>query len=172
MNLPEPKTRPLAFVCDIDGTAADTTHREHLVRKAYDHLENGNGPKPDWEAFYSIQDKDPPVRACQLVVRGLIAQGLTPIYLTGRPCKYMETTRHWLTRHRFISNTEDGVNTHLYMRPDGDMCHDHELKARVYRETILPRWDVVVWLEDRDSVVRMVRQDLGLPCWQVRKGDF
>lgn len=164
--------KPPAFVCDIDGTAADTTHREHHIRKAYDHLENGNGPKPDWDAFYAMQDDDTPVRACQLVVRGLIVQGITPIFLTGRPAKYMENTRHWLTKHGFISSGEDTVNTHLYMRPDDDKCHDFELKARVYRETIQPKFDVVVWLEDRDSVVRMVREDLGLPCWQVREGDF
>lgn len=165
--------KPLAFVCDIDGTAADCSHRVHLVRKVYDHIENGNGPKPDWKAFYEAAEKDPPVRACQVVVRGLIAQGITPIFLTGRPWEYMKQTRGWLTKHNFITWAgEDSVNTHLYMRPDGDHCPDHELKARVYRETIEPEWDVVVWLEDRDSVVRMVREDLGLQCWQVRKGDF
>ena len=163
MVMDTPDTRPPAFVCDIDGTAADCSHREHHVRKQ---------PR-DWEAFYEGMDRDPPVEACLVVVQALIAQGITPIFLTGRPDRYMNHTRLWLVRHGFASQSgRDEVTTLLHMRPEGDHCPDDEMKSRIYTEDIQPRFRVVLWLEDRDRVVRMVREDLGLPCWQVREGNF
>ena len=41
----------------------------------------------------------------------------------------------------------------------------------LYRKYIENQYNVIVWLDDRTSVVNHMRS-LGLPVWQVASGDF
>ena len=57
------------------------------------------------------------------------------------------------------------------MRKDNDKESDADVKMKIVKEHINPKrvWFV---LEDRDDVVQMYREDLGLTCLQVNKGDY
>ena len=57
------------------------------------------------------------------------------------------------------------------MRNDGDKNSDADVKLKIVKEYVNPKrvWFV---LEDRDDVVQMYREDLGLTCLQVNKGDY
>ena len=148
-----------AVIFDIDGTLSVVGDRIRHVRK----------DPPDWESFYRGMYNDEPnlpvidlMQFCRLApTRPLI------IFMTGRPIRYESVTRSWIKRHSGID--EDFL---LLMRPDDDFRPDHELKAEEYRKIVEPKFRVLFWIEDRDSVVRMVREDLGLPCFQVKDGDF
>lgn len=149
--------RRRSFVCDIDGTASDARHRAHLV----------SGGRRDFEAFYKLQSKDPPIPATRTVVQALSEAGLFAIFLTARPGRFRTETGLWLARHGFTK----GPHT-LIMRPGNSLGSNAAFKREAYRDQIAPKFTVELWLEDQDSVVKMVREDLKLPCWQVQPGDY
>jgi len=94
---------PLAVaVLDIDGVLADVGHRlVHLQRR----------PK-DWAAFFAAMADDPVLEPGRdLAVQ--LARDHPIVYLTGRPRRYTDVTRTWLTRHGLPEG-------HLLERRDGD----------------------------------------------------
>jgi len=70
----------------------------------------------------------------------------------------------WLSRHGITHSA-------FFIRPEGDMRKDSVIKREILERDILPRWNPVLVIDDRDQVVRMWR-DAGLPCWQVADGAF
>jgi len=97
-----------------------------------------------------------------LGVKGGAAVG----YVSGRMEQCRVQTAEWLLEH-----TVQTVIMRLWMRPDGDMRPDQEVKQEIYHRDIEPRYDVQGVFDDRDRVVKMWRA-LGLPCFQVAEGDF
>ncbi|MEV8021872.1 hypothetical protein AB0O76_37235 [Streptomyces sp. NPDC086554] len=77
-------SRPLA-VFDLDGTLADTAHRQRFLER-----------KPrDWAAFFGAAPEDPPL--AQGVALALeSAQECEVVYLTGRPERCRRDTVAWL----------------------------------------------------------------------------
>ena len=59
----------------------------------------------------------------------------------------------------------------LFMRADGDYRADSIVKEEIYHDKIEPVYNVLLVLDDRDSVVKMWRS-LGLTCLQVAEGNF
>lgn len=59
----------------------------------------------------------------------------------------------------------------LHMRKTGDTRRDSTVKRELYERHLAHR-DVLCVLDDRDQVVRMWREELGLTCLQVAYGDF
>ena len=75
-------------------------------------------------------------------------------------------TRQWLT-------ARDLVYTNLYMRPkDKEFEKDTVIKKALYMEHVKPRYDVQFVIDDRDQVVKMWRDELGLKVLQVAEGSF
>lgn len=187
-----------AVIFDIDGTLSDVSHREKLVRpycpqcegtgsfEAKDPCGNvidepveclpcgGTGVRKlrseDWDKFYAEMGNDKPnypvIDLLQMARHSYTQAHL--IMITGRPERYRQVTETWI--HKYIVLAPDQYG--LIMRGDKDFRPDHKMKADVYRKRIEPNWKVIFWLEDRDSVVKMVRHELGLPCFQVRDGNF
>lgn len=90
----------------------------------------------------------------------------TAIFLvSGRDERWRPETERWLTRHDI---TYDG----LYLRRKGDRRKDTVVKREIYEAHIAGRYLVRVVFDDRDQVVRLWRDDLDLPCFQVAWGDF
>ncbi len=87
------------------------------------------------------------------------------ILVTGRDERWRPETERWLARHDIAY---DG----LFMRPPGDRRKDTVVKREIYERHIVEHYTVRVVFEDRDQVVRLWRDDLGLPCFQVAWGDF
>ncbi|AJT62778.1 phosphatase domain-containing protein [Streptomyces chattanoogensis] len=94
-------TRPLA-VFDLDGTLADSGHRQHLLQRR---------PR-DWNAFFAAATQDPPLaEGVTLALRS--AEDCEVVYLTGRPERCRRDTLAWLGRHGLPEGR-------LWMRPNAD----------------------------------------------------
>ncbi|MFJ9407673.1 hypothetical protein [Streptomyces sp. NPDC101393] len=107
--------RPLA-VFDLDGTLADSGHRQDLLTRA---------PR-DWKAFFAAATQDPPLaEGVALALRN--AEDCEVVYLTGRPERCRRDTLAWLAEHGLPEGR-------LWMRP-----HDDRRPARLTKLEILRR---------------------------------
>ena len=85
--------------------------------------------------------------------------------VSGREDRWRAETERWLTRHGIAY---DG----LFLRRRGDRRKDTVVKRELYERHIAGKYAVRVVFEDRDQVVRLWRDELDLPCFQVAWGDF
>jgi hypothetical protein len=141
------------WLVDIDGTLA---------------LRGDRSPY-DW----SRVGEDAPNKPVITVARALAARsGL--IFMSGRMEQCREATKLWL--HAYACD-----HAHLprcmreyplLMRRDGDNRPDQVVKRELYEGHVQGLYEVEGVLDDRDRVVRMWREDLGLTCLQVAHGDF
>ncbi|MFB7918244.1 hypothetical protein [Streptomyces sp. NPDC056061] len=133
--------RPLA-VFDLDGTLADTGHRQHCLE----------GVRRDWSGFFAAAVDDPPLPEGVGLV--LSSAGECEIrYLTGRPERCRRDTLAWLA--------EQGLpEGRLYMRRNGD-----RRPARHTKPDILKRLG-------REREVRMLVDDDELVCDAAERAGF
>lgn len=140
-----------AWIVDIDGTLA---------------LKGDRSPY-DW----SRVGEDAPNKSVVTVARALAARsGL--IFMSGRMEQCRELTRLWL--HGNVCD-HPGVCTEKYpllMRKDGDNRPDQIIKRELYERQVVGLYEVEGVLDDRDRVVKMWREELGLACLQVAPGNF
>jgi predicted kinase len=139
---------PTAVIVDIDGTMSLADGR-NIFDNTLIHTDRVNHP-------------------VQWLVSFLEDKGIKIIFLTGREgtheCK-VETIK-WLDEHADLDSFQ------LIMRKEGDYRKDSIVKTELYNEYINGKYNIKFWLDDRDSVVNMVRRELKLPCFQVYYGDF
>lgn len=134
---------PHAIICDIDGTLA------HMKdRSPYDWSKVGED---------TIED----------VVADLIDSytGDAVLLVSGRDSVCRDITIKWLEDH----NVE---YDELFMRPEGNTEKDTIIKRKLYEDHIKGKYNIDFVLDDRNSVVRMWRDELGLKVLQVAPGDF
>lgn len=136
--------KPLAIICDIDGTLAHRVDR---------------GPF-DWKKVESDTQDFPVGYALEVFNR----DGLKVILVSGRDEVCRVETERWLNKY--------GIQyEELFMRPEGNNEDDRIIKQRIYESQIKEKYQVVFVLDDRNKVVKMWRE-LGLKCFQVAEGDF
>jgi hypothetical protein len=87
------------------------------------------------------------------------------LLVSGREERWRPETERWLAKHGV---TYDG----LFLRRTGDRRKDVIVKREIYEGHIAGKYAVQVVFEDRDQVVRLWRDELKLPCFQVAWGDF
>lgn len=148
---PTDPVRPVAVV-DIDGVVADVRHR-------VGHLETR---PPDWGAFFSEADLDPPLPTGVARVRELLDAGHEIIWLTGRPEWLRPITRRWLADQGLPVDV-------LLMRPNGDRRPARSLKSSFLRAVAAGRpvpglrdgspREIVLVVDDDDAVVARLRAD-------------
>jgi hypothetical protein len=140
----------MAWLCDIDGTLA---------------LRGDRSPY-DW----SRVGEDAPNRPVITVARALAARsGL--IFMSGRMEQCRELTRMWL--HSNVCDQRNDMCAYpLLMRKDGDNRPDQIVKRELYERRVVGLYEVEGVLDDRDRVVKMWREELGLTCLQVAPGNF
>lgn len=151
--------RTKAIIVDLDGTLANTEHRQH-------HLEGG---KKNWKAFNEGCSLDTPNNWCVSLVQAMVSyNNASPIFITGRSMEYHDATMDWIKKHCFPY----GGRFWLFMREKGNYEKDTDLKKRLYEEHVeTQNLDILFVLEDRKAVVEMWRS-LGLVCLQCAEGDF
>lgn len=133
-----------AVVVDIDGTIA-----RHVARSPYD---------------YSKVYTDEPIEHVIDLVHALSGQ-YKVIFVSGRKAECRQDTIRWLT-------TKAGFESPvLFMRDSGDDRPDYIVKNEIYDREIIPYYNVEFALDDRDQVVRHVR-NRGIPVLQVAPGRF
>jgi phosphoglycolate phosphatase-like HAD superfamily hydrolase len=133
--------RPLA-VFDLDGTLADTAHRQHYLERR---------PRA-WDAFFSAAPDDPPLAEGVALVHQS-AEECEIVYLTGRPERCRSDTAVWLAAQ--------GLPTgRLWMRRDDDRRPARLTKLQILRRIA------------RDRDVRMLVDDDELVCEAARRAGF
>lgn len=131
---------PGVILCDIDGTLAKMKKRRPF----------------EWD---KVDQDEMVVHIAQLLNR-LSKTGIKIILLSGRDSVCRDLTINWLNKY-YIQYDE------LYMRPEGDMRDDREIKEEIYREKILGNYNVELILDDRPKMVRHWMK-LGLPVVNVQ----
>jgi len=135
------------ILCDIDGTIADGSHREHHVK----------GEEKDWNTYYSKLMDDSPIELVCRWIREEI-KDRTVILVSGRPDTYQKETIDWLNLHQIPFD-------YILMRSGGDKRPDTQVKADLLK--LLPKEKIVVVIDDRPSVIRMWKEN-GLRVVPVR----
>ena len=139
-------------IFDLDGTLANCDHRKHHVEST---------PK-NWDMFYSLCDGDSVIESAATLFR-LLNKDYRIVILTGRRDSEYDKTIKWLTDN-------DVVPDEIRMRPTRSWVKDTELKQK-WLDDHYNKDDVLMWFEDRKSVVEMVRSN-DIICHQVAEGNF
>lgn len=143
------------LVCDIDGTIADNSHRQHWVCTK---------PK-NWSAFEKTMHLDKPIESVLKVVNNFHISGTRIIYCSGRGEQNRELTLKWLRQVK-------APEAPLFMRKIADYRRDDIIKAELMSDIIFATGQKPgLILEDRNQVVALWRR-LGYTCIQVAEGDF
>jgi predicted kinase len=140
---------PRCILVDIDGTVASMQGRSPF----------------DWRNVHLDAPKRPVIN----VVKALRAAGYAVVFLSGRDSIARADTVSWIQAH--IGWTE-GTDYALYMRATNDNRKDSIIKRELFEANIQGHFFVEVVLDDRDQVVALWRNELGLTCLQVDYGNF
>src|SRR6476620_2777274 len=100
------------IICDLDGTLADCTHRQHYVQ--------GEGKK-NWKAFFDGMDKDL-LHASLNEVLQVLRQYYDIYFVSARPDNYRDMTEAWLEEVAGWDLEDEGFS--LIMRKAGDYRAD------------------------------------------------
>lgn len=134
-----------AIICDLDGTLA---------------LMDGRNP---FDATRCDEDRlNEPVAEA---LKNFSKNGYDILLVSGREDKFREPTLRFLEQHKIPHN-------HLWMRKSRDSRKDSIVKREIFDALIRDKYFVEFVLDDRNQVVDMWRQDLGLTCFQVNYGNF
>ncbi|MFG3527310.1 hypothetical protein ACGF8B_11215 [Streptomyces sp. NPDC047917] len=133
--------RPLA-VFDLDGTLADSGHRQHYLE----------GRRRDWNGFFSAAVDDPPLpEGVRLALDS--AESCEVRYLTGRPERCRRDTVAWLAAHGLPEGQ-------VYMRRDDDRRPARQTKLQILKRL------------GRDREIRMLIDDDELVCDAAEQAGF
>ncbi|WP_226051288.1 HAD family acid phosphatase [Dickeya chrysanthemi] len=144
-----------AIIFDLDGTLANIDRRRN-------YLNNNPG---DWDGFFKDLAFDEPNEPIIMLYKLLSQNGnQLMIIVSGRPDRYKKDTISWLKKHSIIYDK-------IYMRRDGDKRPDYQVKEDILDEIMSKGMEVILSIDDRDSVVKMWR-NRGITCLQCADGNF
>jgi len=150
---------PKVIICDLDGTLADTTVRKSMRlmfdASRCDELDTINEP-------------------VLIVINSLLhaAKIEKVIFMSGRMNKDRSPTLRFLSKCGFDNQAVSGNYMELHMRNDNDTRQDAIIKHELFNEHIHGKYDPILWLDDRQQVVDMARNKLGITVFQVAEGLF
>lgn len=141
---------PKAIIVDVDGTVADHDgiRGPHELNKV--HLD-----KPKTSIINIVQKFHDTHHV---------------LIVSGRQDSCKDATLEWLHNHGVIPR--DNTKFSLMMRAAGDIRKDSIVKREIFDNFISGKFNVDFVLDDRNQVVDMWRNELGLTCLQVNYGDF
>ena len=130
------------ILCDIDGTIADNSHRQFL-------LKNNN----NWDKFFLEMKNDLPIYPVINKVIDEFRDGKEIIFLTGRPSNYEKETNEWLKKYFTFEYK-------LVMRRENDRRN----KLIVKKELFLNNFSVneIDYVIDNDAELLHQWKELGL----------
>ncbi|WP_405885441.1 MULTISPECIES: hypothetical protein [unclassified Streptomyces] len=141
VRVTEKNSTPLA-VFDLDGTLADTAHRQRFLER-----------KPrDWDAFFAAAPQDPPLaEGVALALR--YAEEYEVVYLTGRPERCRRDTVAWLAAQALPAGR-------IWMRRNDDRRPARRTKLDVLRRLA------------RDREIHVLVDDDELVCDEAERAGF
>ncbi len=141
-----PEGKPKAIIVDVDGTLA-----------------HNNGKRNIFDYTRVIEDDvDEPV---SVLVHHYWKLGYLVIICSGREDNCREQTEQWFKKNSIPHN-------YLFMRKAGDHRKDSIIKKELFDAHIRDNYQIEFVLDDRNQVVDMWRNELGLKVLQVAEGDF
>lgn len=150
--------KPMAIICDLDGTLCNIEHRRHHVRKP-------KGEKKNWPAFMEGIPNDKIHSWCSDLLRNMhTTPGYHIVLCSGRGEGERKATVEWLQKYQVHYND-------LFMRMDKDSRKDSIVKEILLDFEILTRYTPYFMIDDRQQVVDMWRKR-GFVCLQCDVGDF
>lgn len=149
-QITQDRTKPRGVICDLDGTLADISWRN-----PYD---------------ASRCDEDSPNEAVVELVKAMHVIGRKICFVSGRMDKYKPQTIKFIEKHVRVDG--EVIPYDLYMRQSGDMRKDTVIKKEIFHRYIEPNMYVEFVVDDRPSVVRMWRYDMGFTVMQVNDKEF
>ena len=127
---------------DLDGTLADTAHRQRFLDRA---------PR-DWDAFFAAAPHDPPLaEGVALALES--ARECEVAYLTGRPERCRRDTVAWLAAQGLPEGR-------IWMRRDDDRRPARRTKPEILRRLA------------RDREIRVLVDDDELVCDEAERAGF
>ena len=156
----------MILVLDIDGTIADTSHRDYLIDKE-------NPTEEDWAEFDKSEnvEKDTPFLDAQLFITNYWDFFEDIYFLTGRMEHLRETTREWLLEHYGIEIAQ-GEEDHLLMRGNDDLRPGAEFKREEVERLSsgLPEGISLLFVDDQVDNLEVFKE-FGLTflapgCWE------
>lgn len=147
------------IVIDIDGTIADSSHRQHYLE---------SNPA-NWNSFFSDSEilMDEPIYPVIDLCRSLVTVfRATPVFLTGRPEHTRRATTKWLSTHM---GNDIVSNCILFMRPSENRKASYIFKQDYIQNLDLPQ--VICCVED-NTKCGLAFKELGLQVLQVANHDY
>lgn len=148
------------IICDLDGTLADISARKKM-NMVYD--------------ASRCDELDVIKKPVQATLKAFMETGNIRkiIFMSGREDKYRAPTLRFLATCGF----REGENTlagdfELHMRKSGDQRNDAIVKHELFNAHVHGQYNPLLVLDDRDQVVSLWRNVIGLTCFQVDYGDF
>ncbi len=150
-RLEQDPSLPHCIICDIDGTIAEKGDRD-----IYDTTKVG---------------LDTPKKEIIDIIKMIYNSGKFVIFFSGRKEAARSDTAKWIWDNVFGDMTNT-CHFQLHMRKDDDNRKDSIIKKELFDAHVRGKFFVEFWLDDRNQVVEMIRNELGLTCLQVAEGDF
>ena len=152
-----PKDKPKAIIVDIDGTLSHMTTRKG---RPYDWHRVGEDAVDEIVAdivrnYYRMGHED-------IMEEN---EGLKVIILSGRDGVCRPETEKWLKDNQIPYD-------YLFMRTANDNRKDNIVKQEIFEKEIRDNYQVLFVMDDRNQVVDMWRNELGLKVLQVEEGNF
>lgn len=146
VEAPFDENLPSCVLFDIDGTLA--------------HMNGKRGPF-DWLKV-DVDDLDVSVARTFKLHKQV---GDTVFCVSGRDESARQKTEEWLDFYDLHPNG-------LFMRPRNDYRPDTLIKKEIYMKEFKDKYNILNIYDDRNQVVDMWRNELGLKCYQVNYGRF
>ena len=137
------------ILCDIDGTVADNSHRQHFLEG-----------KKDWEGFFSNLVDDIPILPVIEHINKEHNRGKEIFFVTGRPQRYKYGTSIWLATHfKFELN--------ILMRPDGDQRNKLKVKEDIFKKSFTKQQ--IDYVIDNDDDLILMWTKIGIKAKNVKE---
>jgi hypothetical protein len=168
------------IICDVDGTLMNVEKRASYAKK----YKKDTDRIMDWDIFLDptvMLEYDTPNRDVVGVIKSLFNETKRGIYTVAEDVTNDDYINNIIItsarneRHRDVTMTQlenAGVEWDaMYLRDDGDFRPDDIVKAELLGKIRADGYDPTIAFDDRNQVVNKWRE-LGINCYQVRKGDF
>lgn len=162
---------PKVVICDLDGTLADISVRESMGlmfdASRCDELDTIN--EPVLITLKALMGSD----GCDCGSPGDVEK---VIFMSGRMEKDRAATLRFLKKCGFGLPVRGPYaleyEFELHMRKTGDMRKDAIIKRELFEANVHGKYNPVLVLDDRNSVIDLWRKEIGLPTFQVAYGNF
>jgi hypothetical protein len=170
-KLDQDPSLPHCIICDLDGTITEKGDRDiyDTTKVLLD--------TPKEEIINIVRNyclgKDVNY---ELSANNDFSEQIYIVFFSGRKEAARNDTQTWISKYVFTQDFKSKLRTEisydLFMRKDDDNRKDSIVKKELFDEHIRGKFFVEFVLDDRNQVVEMWRNEIGLTCLQVQSGDY